>query len=195
MTTISVQKRNRVGKGAARATRRENLAPGVIYGNKQDPVAISVDPRIIVKELNTGVFFNTVYEIDVDGKKQKVLPRDVQMHVVKDTVQSIDFLRVNDDTKVKVNIPLIFDGADQNRAVRMGGRLQVVCRELAVIAKAGKIPSTISVNVAEVNFGGIVRISGIELPEGVVANTKDDSVLVSLKAPRGVSSSDFDEDE
>ena len=194
MTTISVQKRERVGKGAARATRRNNLAPGVIYGNKQDPIAISVDPQVIIKELNTGVFFNTVYHLKIDGKTEKVLPRDVQMHVVKNTVQAIDFLRVHDDTKVKVNIPLIFNGADQNRAVRMGGRLQVVCRELAVIAQAGNIPATIAVDVTEVNFGGIIRISGIKLPAGVIPNTKDDSVLVSLKAPRGVSASDLDEE-
>ncbi len=194
MKTISVQRRDRVGKGAARAVRRENLAPGVIYGNKQAPVAITVDPRTIDKELNTGIFFNTVYMLDVNGKTEKVLPRDVQMHVVWDTVQAIDFLRVTDDTKVKVNVPLVFIGESENRAVRMGGRLQVVCRELAIITHAGNIPPTIEVDVTEVKFGGIVRISGIKLPKGVVANIKDDAVLVSLKAPRGVSASDLDDD-
>ncbi len=193
MKTISVQMRDRVGKGAARAVRRENLVPGVVYGNKQPPVAITVDPRIIDKELDTGVFFNTVYTLDVAGATEKVLPRDVQMHVVQDTVQAIDFLRVTDDTKVKVNIPLVFVGVSENRAVRMGGRLQVVCRDLAIITTAGNIPATIEVDVSEVKFGGIVRISAIELPNGVVANTKDDSVLVSLKAPRGVSASDLDD--
>lgn len=195
MKTIPVQKRERAGKGAARAIRRENLAPGVVYGDKKAPVSIAVDPRIIVKELETGVFFNTVYELDIDGKTEKVMPRDVQMHVVKDTVQAIDFLRVKDDTKISVKVPLTFTGVSENRAIRMGGRLQVVSRALPIIAEAGVVPSTIEVDVSDVKFGGIIRVSGIEMPAGVHPSTKDDAVLVSLKAPRGVSSSDLDEED
>lgn len=191
--TLKVTKRERAGKGAARAIRLEQKVPGVVYGAKQEPAIISIDPRDVMKELATGVFFNTVYDIEIDGKKEKVLPRDVQMHVVKDSVQHIDLMRVEEKTKVTVSVPVEYVGIEKNEAVRMGGNLQIVRREVELLAIANLIPEKLTIDVSKIRFGGIVRMSNIELQEGLSPIITDrDFVLASLKSPRGVSADDVD---
>lgn len=191
--TLKVTKRERAGKGAARAIRLEQKVPGVVYGAKQEPTIISIDPRDVMKELATGVFFNTVYDIEIDGKQEKVLPRDVQMHVVKDSVQHIDLMRVEEKTKVTVSVPVEYVGIEKNEAVRMGGNLQIVRREVELLAIANLIPEKLTIDVSKVRFGGIVRMSNIKLQEGLSPTITDrDFVLASLKSPRGVSTDDID---
>ncbi len=192
-TVITAQKRDRAGKGAARAVRREKLTPGVVYGAKQEPVSIVVDPRDIMRALQTGTFFNTVYELDIDGKTEKVLPRDVQFHVVKDSVEHVDFLRVEDSSVVKVSVPIEYKGTKNNNAIRMGGRLQVVRRDVEILVAAGKIPTKLEANVSDLKFGGIFRLSALGLDADIKPTITDrDFVLASLKAPRGAT---VDEDE
>lgn len=191
--TLKVTKRERAGKGAARAIRLEQKVPGVVYGAKQEPTIISIDPRDVMKELATGVFFNTVYDIEIDGKQEKVLPRDVQMHVVKDSVQHIDLMRVEEKTKVTVSVPVEYVGIENNEAVRMGGNLQIVRREVELLAIANLIPEKLTIDVSKIRFGGIVRMSNIKLQEGLSPIITDrDFVLASLKSPRGVSADDID---
>ena len=191
--TLKVTKRERAGKGAARAIRLEQKVPGVVYGAKQEPTIISIDPRDVMKELATGVFFNTVYDIEIDGKQEKVLPRDVQMHVVKDSVQHIDLMRVEEKTKVTVSVPVEYVGIEKNEAIRMGGNLQIVRREVELLAIANLIPERLTIDVSKIRFGGIIRMSNIKLQEGLSPTIKDrDFVLASLKSPRGVSTDDID---
>ncbi len=191
--TLKVTKRERAGKGAARAIRLEQKVPGVVYGAKQEPTIISIDPRDVMKELATGVFFNTVYDIEIDGKQEKVLPRDVQMHVVKDSVQHIDLMRVEEKTKVTVSVPVEYVGMEKNEAIRMGGNLQIVRREVELLAIANLIPKRLTIDVSKIRFGGIIRMSNIELQEGLSPTITDrDFVLASLKSPRGVSTDDID---
>jgi len=193
--TLKVTKRERAGKGAARAIRREQQVPGVVYGAKQEPAIISIDPRDVMKELETGVFFNTVYVIEIDGKKEKVLPRDVQMHVVKDSVQHIDLMRVDEKTKVTVSVPVEYIGLEQNDAIRMGGRLQIVRRDVKLLSMANLIPEKLTIDVSKIIFGGIIRMSSVKLQEGLSPIITDrDFVLASLKAPRGVSTDDLDDE-
>ena len=194
-TVITAQKRDRAGKGAARAVRREMLTPGVVYGAKKDPVSVTVDPRDIMRALQTGAFYNTVYELDIDGKTEKVLPRDVQFHVVKDTIEHVDFLRVDDSSVVKVSVPIEYVGIEKNAAIKMGGRLQVVRREVELLAVASKIPTKLVADITNLKFGGIFRVSGLGLDADTKPTISDrDFVLASLKAPRGAASLE-DEDE
>ena len=185
-TVIKAQLRDRAGKGAARAVRRENLTPAVVYGAKKDPVSIILDPREIMRALESGSFYNTIFELEIDGKSEKVLPREVQFHVVKDSIQHVDFLRVEDSSIVKVSIPLEFLGTEENAAIKMGGRLQVVRRDIEVSAVASKIPAKISINISQLKFGGILRVSALGLDADVKPTITDrDFVIASLKAPRG----------
>ena len=185
-TVIKAQLRDRAGKGAARAVRREMLIPAVVYGAKKDPVSVTLDPRDIMSGLETGSFYNSIFELDIDGKSEKVLPRDVQFHVVKDSIQHVDFLRVDDSSIVKVSIPLEFLGGDVNAAIKMGGRLQVVRRDIEVTSVASKIPAKISIDISKLKFGGILRVSALGLDADIKPTISDrDFVIASLKAPRG----------
>ena len=124
--TMAVTARDRAGKGAARAERRAGRIPAVIYGGKADPVMISVEPRDLQREMNAGNLFSTVYSLDVGGKNERVLPRDVQVHPVTDRAQHIDFLRVTADTKLAVEVPCNFINEEDCPGLRRGGVLNVV---------------------------------------------------------------------
>lgn len=191
---IKASKRDRVGKGAARAVRNEKLVPAVVYGGNQGPVSLKVDPRDIYRELQSGVFFNTVFVLDVENEKQKVLPRDVQFHVVRDSIQHVDFYRVRDGDAVKVGIPIEYKGLEDNAAYRMGGRLQVVRHNIELILPSDKIPSKLTVDVSKVKFGGIVRMSNVKVSDGGRPTIMDrDFVLAVMKVPRGAT--DLEEEQ
>lgn len=192
MTNVIIANaRENVGKGAARASRREGNLPAVIYGAKKKPVAVNLKPIEIEKLVKTGSFFNTVFEIDVDGKVEKVLPRDFSVHPVKGYIEHVDFLRVKKGAKIKVNVPINYIGIVENRFIKMGGKLQIVYRDLPVVCSIDSIPSTIDIDITNYKFNNPVRISAFELPKGVIANFKDkDQVIASIKAPRGVTSAE-----
>ena len=103
---LSAESRERAGKGASRAHRREGRVPAVIYGNKQEPVSIHVEEKALMKMLHTGHFMNSVVEIEIGGKTERTLPRDVQFHVVSDRPVHVDFLRVGADSKITVAVPV-----------------------------------------------------------------------------------------
>ena len=113
--TLSAETRERAGKGASRAMRREGRVPAVIYGNKADPVGIHVNERELMKLLNTGHFMNSVVMIDAGGKSHRTLPKDVQFHPVTSRPVHVDFLRIGEHSKVHVNVPVRFDDDDDGR--------------------------------------------------------------------------------
>ena len=126
--TLAVTARDRAGKGAARAERRAGRIPAVIYGGKADPVMISVEPKDLMREMNAGQLFSTVYNLDVAGTNERVLPRDVQYHPVTDRAQHVDFLRVTADTKLPVEVPCNFINEDDCPGLRRGGTSRCKCR-------------------------------------------------------------------
>src|SRR3990167_9191697 len=126
ISTIEAQARSNVGTGAARAVRREGLLPGIIYGGGKDPVNISIDPRTISKDANSSAFFTKLYDIVLNGKKERVLPRDLQLHVVKDYPIHVDFLRVSKGDRLHMSIPLSFVNEDVCPGIKQGGVLNIV---------------------------------------------------------------------
>ena len=115
--TLPAEARERAGKGASRAMRREGRVPAVIYGNKEDPVAIHLEEKALVKILNTGHFMNSVVMIDVGGATTRTLPKDVQFHPVTDRPLHVDFLRISEHSKVHVNVPIRFTDEEQSRGI------------------------------------------------------------------------------
>ena len=113
-TKVVAKMRDRAGKGGARSSRREGLIPAVIYGDKQPPQMIAVEPKSIERELHKEGYFNHTLKIDVDGKSVDVLPRDVQYDPVSDRPLHIDFLRVSPNTKIRVGVPVVFLNADKS---------------------------------------------------------------------------------
>jgi ribosomal protein L25, Ctc-form len=167
-SAIVVELRDRAGKGAARATRREGKVPGVIYGAKQAPVTIALDPRVIWAELHKPGFKTRLFDIDLgNGSKERCLARDVQFHPVNDQPQHIDFLRVSADAVVHVKVPVHVANADKAPGVKRGGVVTVELHEIEVACSPDSIPSEIVVDLAGLDIGASVHVSELALPAGV----------------------------
>jgi large subunit ribosomal protein L25 len=191
--TLSAETRERAGKGASRDLRRQNRIPAVIYGNKQDPELIHVEEKALVKLLMTGHFSNSVVEIDLGGKKQITLPKDVAFHPVTDRPTHVDFLRIVKGAKVEVNVPVIFLNEDASPGLKRGGVLNVVRHELELICENDKIPDDIQIDVTGFDVGDSIHISHVALPAGTESKITDrDFTIATIVAPSALKSSDGD---
>ncbi len=182
--TLAVTARDRAGKGAARAERRAGRIPAVIYGGKADPAIISVEPRDLQREMTAGRLFSTVYTLDVGGKNERVLPRDIQYHPVTDRAQHIDFLRVTSNTKLAVEVACNFIKEDDSPGLRRGGVLNVVRYAIELICRVDQIPNQIDIDLSGLEIGEGVHISMVTLPDGVEPTITDrDFTIATVAAP------------
>lgn len=188
---MTAELREGTGKGTARALRREKKLPAVIYGNNQSPVSIVLDEKNITLEYHKGHLFTTLVDITVDGKKELVLARDVQTHVVTDAVIHVDFLRVSAKTKIAVMVPVHFEGHEESPALKAKGILNVVRHEVELLCTATEIPEVLTVNLAGKEFGDSVRLSDATMPNGVSAVINDrDFTIATIVEPKVVSEDD-----
>ena len=195
MTTISASERERVGKGSARAARRAGLVPAVIYGDKKDPVGITMQAREITKIVHQPGIFGRLLEIDVAGTKSTVLTRDIQFHPVSDVVMHLDFLRVSQSATVAVAVPVEFINEDKCPGIKIGGVLNVVRYEVELNCPATAIPEKITIDLDGVKIGDSIHISAIPLPEGVSPTIADrDFTVATLASPGGGVKNEDDED-
>ena len=195
MTTISASERERVGKGSARAARRAGLVPAVIYGDKKDPVGITMQAREITKIVHQPGIFGRLLEIDVAGSKSTVLTRDIQFHPVSDVVMHLDFLRVSQSATVAVAVPVEFINEDKCSGIKIGGVLNVVRYEVELNCPATAIPEKITIDLDGVKIGDSIHISAIPLPEGVSPTITDrDFTVATLASPGGGVKNEDDED-
>jgi large subunit ribosomal protein L25 len=184
---LPAELRERVGKGAARAVRRAGRVPAVIYGDRKDPLTISLDPRDVDRELHSPGFFATLYDLEVGGKKHRVLPRDVQLDPVSDRTVHVDFLRVAQDTEVTVNVPVNFVNDEESPGLKRGGVLNIVRHEIEFSCRADTIPQQIEIDLTGLDIGDSVHISMIQLPEGVTPTITDrDFTVATVAAPSAV---------
>ena len=191
--TLSAETRDRAGKGASRELRRQNRIPAVIYGNKKDPEMIHVEEKALVKLLMTGHFMNSVIELELAGKKQIALPKDVSFHPVSDRPTHVDFFRINKDAKVEVNVPVHFINEEASPGLKRGGVLNVVRHELELVCEADKIPEEIAIDVTGYDVGDSIHISNVTLPAGSVSAITDrDFTIATIVAPSAMKSSEGD---
>ena len=184
ITTIAAQRRERAGKGPARAARRAGRVPGVIYGSKKDPAMVTLDPRELDRELKTGTFLATIYDVQIDQAKERVLPRDVQFDPVTDRPIHVDFLRVSAASSVTVQVPVNFLNEEESPGLKRGGLLNVVRHEIEMTCRADAIPSSIDVDLTGLDIGDSVHISMISLPDGVAPTITDrDFTIATIAAP------------
>ncbi|HEX6980433.1 MAG TPA: 50S ribosomal protein L25/general stress protein Ctc [Alphaproteobacteria bacterium] len=182
--TISAQSRQRAGKGAARAVRRAGRIPGVIYGDKQAPTLIALDPKDLVREFQKPGFFTRVFDVQIDGRSERVLPRDVQLHPVTDRPEHVDFQRVGAKTQIRVSVPVRFENQERSPGLKRGGVLNVVRHEIEVYCSIENIPQVITVNLEGLDIGDSVHISAVKLPEGVRPTiTTRDFTIAAVAAP------------
>ncbi len=186
--TLPAEARAKVGKGASRAMRRQGRVPAVIYGGKEPPLAIHVEEKLLVKQLSSGHFMNSVVEIEVDGTRHRTLPRDVQFHVVTDRPVHADFLRIGTDSLVTVEVPVTFVNEAASPGLKRGGVLNVVRHEVELRVPADRIPEELVVDVTGFDIGASIHISAVTLPEGAKPVIERDFTIATIVAPSGLKS-------
>lgn len=190
---LPAETRDRAGKGASRALRREGRVPAVIYGDNQEPLSIHVELKELSRQLGTGHFFNSLVEIEVDGKTIRTLPKDVAFHPVTDRALHADFLRISKDHKVHVNVPVVFTNEDASPGLKRGAVLNIVRHELELVCDPDKVPHDIVIDVTGLDVGASIHISHVTLPEGSASAITDrDFTIATIVAPSGMRSSDGD---
>ena len=182
-TTLAAQPRERAGKGAARATRRAGRVPAVIYGNKIDPIKISLDPVELMQQIRRPGFFARVYEIAVDKAKERVLARDLQVDPVTDRPIHVDFMRFGAGTRISIDVPLVFVNQEESPGLKGGAILNVISQTVQVICDPDVIPDNIAVDLTGLELGANVSALNLPMPEGVELPTESDQTLATIVAP------------
>ena len=191
--TLAAEARERAGKGASRALRREGRIPAVVYGGKEEPLGIHVEERLLRRMLGTGHFTNSIVMIEVGGKKLRTLPKDVQFHPVSDLPLHVDFLRLAKDATVEVSVPVLFVNEEDSPGLKRGAVLNIVRHELELVCDADKIPDDIRIDVAGLDVGDSIHISNVTLPTGSVSAITDrDFTIATIVAPSGMRSEEGD---
>lgn len=189
--TLTAETRDRAGKGASRELRRNGRVPAVVYGGKEEPLTIHVEEKLLMKQLMTGQFFNTVVMIEVEGKTIRTLAKDVAFHPVKDRPIHADFLRISKNATVQVAVPVTFVNDETCVGVKRGGVLNIVRHELELIVDANNIPSEVLVDVADLEIGESLHISSVTLPEGTETVINDrDFTIVTVALPTTLDAED-----
>jgi large subunit ribosomal protein L25 len=185
--TLPAEARERAGKGASRALRRDGRVPAVVYGEKKEPLSIHVEEKLLTRMLHTGHFMNSVVMIDYKGKPHRTLPKAVDFHPVTSRPIHVDFLRIGEHTKVHVAIPMRFDNEEASPGLKRGGVLNVVVHELEIVCDAAHIPSEIHVPLDGLEIGDSIHIGQVKLPDGVTpANSEEDFTVATIVAPSAV---------
>src|ERR1700724_766571 len=174
-----------VGKGAARAERRAGRVPGVIYGNNQPPVTISVDDRDLRQRILAGRFLTTVYDIDLEGKKHRVIPRDFHLDPVRDFPLHVDFMRLGEGATIRVSIPLHIVKAEASPGVKRGGTVNIVTHTIELECSVDNIPQYIEVDVSSLEISHSLHLSDVKFPAGVKSLSREDVTLVTIVPPSG----------
>ena len=169
--------------GSTKSLLNKGIVPGVVYGKGSEPIKIAFEDKILKKLMNSGGFFSKILDIDIDGKKEKVLPKDLQFHPVTDKLIHFDFLRVQENTKVAVEVPIEFLNQELCPGLKKGGVLNIVRRLVELSCNASKIPEKLQYDLIENEIGDAVKISNINLPEGVEPTIQDRDFVIATLAP------------
>src|SRR5712672_2144135 len=173
------------GKGAARAERRAGRVPGVIYGNNQPPVTISVDDTDLRQRILAGRFLTTIYDIDLEGKKHRVIPRDFHLDPVRDFPLHVDFMRLGEGATIRVSVPLHIVNAESAPGVKRGGTVNIVTHTIDLECSVDNIPQYVDADVSGLEISYSLHLSDITLPPGVKALLREDVTLVTIVPPSG----------
>lgn len=179
--------RSGTGKGAARSVRREGRIPAVIYGGGDAPQPLSLDKKEVTKLIFAGHFLTTIFEIDIDGKSERAIPRDYQLDVVKDTPLHVDFLRLKAGSRLRVEVPVHFVNHDAAPGLKRGGSLNIVYHSVEMWVPADNIPEAITGDLTGLDFNDSLHISAFTLPPNCRPTNPDKNFTVVSIAPPLVS--------
>lgn len=189
-TALAAKARAKAGKGAARAVRRTGQVPAVIYGDNKEPVLVSVNAKDLSLAIGKKGFFTKLCDLDVEGTKHLVLPRDVQVDPVYDRPEHADFLRVSEKTIIRVSVPVRVMNEKNSPGITKGGVLNLVRHEVEVFAKATDIPEEFMADLSGLDVGSSLHIEDLKLPEGVTPALQGNFTIITLVAPSAMKSDD-----
>src|SRR6202022_153404 len=174
-----------VGKGAARAERRVGRVTGGIYGNNHPPTPISVDDADLRQRILAGRFLTTIYDIDLEGKKHRVIPRDFHLDPVRDFPLHVDFMRLGEGATLRVSVPLHIINAEAAPGVKRGGTVNIVTHTIELECSVDNIPQFVDADVSDLEISYSLHLSDIKLPSGVKSLLREDVTLVTIVPPSG----------
>ena len=169
--------------GSTDSLLNKGMVPGIVYGKGTEPTKIAFENKVLLKLMHTGAFYSTILDLDIEGKNEKVLPKQLQYHPVTDKLIHFDFLRVQNDTKVTVEVPVEFLNQDTCPGLKKGGVLNLVRREVELSCNANNIPDKLQFDLVSSEIGDSIKISNIELPEGVSPTITDRDFVVATVVP------------
>ena len=181
--TLAATVRSGTGKGASRSVRREGRIPGVIYGGGDAPTAIALNHRELNKLIYAGHFLTTIFDIEIDGKKERVIPRDYQLDVVTDVPLHVDFLRLKAGSTLKVDVPVHFINQETAPGIKRGGTLNVVRHTIEMRVPADKIPEAITIDLGQSDINDSIHISAVALPEGCKPTITRNFTIATIAPP------------
>ena len=182
---LSATARPKAGKGAARAVRREGRVPGVIYGDSKEPLAIALDFKELKLKIYAGHFLTTVLNVDVDGTKHRVIPRDFQLDPIMDNPIHVDFLRLGEGAQVRVRVPIHVTNAEGAPGIKRGGTVNIVTHTISVLVPADEIPQNFEVDLTGLDINYSRHLSDVKLPPNVKVLEQGDIKLVTIVPPSG----------
>jgi large subunit ribosomal protein L25 len=174
-----------VGKGAARAERRAGKVPGVIYGNNQPPLPISVEDKELRQRILAGRFLTTIYDIELEGKKHRVIPRDFHLDPVRDFPIHVDFMRLGEGASIRISVPLHVVKSESSPGVKRGGTVNIVTHTIELECSVDNIPQYVEADASGLEIGYSLHLSDIKLPAGVKSLTRENATLVTIVPPSG----------
>jgi large subunit ribosomal protein L25 len=184
---LDAEPRQRVGKGAARAVRRDNRVPAVIYGGGQAPVSISLDYHRTNQLIYAGHFLTTVFEIKVGGETVRAIPRDYQLDPVRDTPVHVDFMRLSAGSTIRVEVPVHFINQDLCPGLKQGGSLNIVRHAVELVVPAEAIPDSLTADLTGLEFNDALKINSIKLPENTRTVIQGrDFTIATITPPKAV---------
>lgn len=183
-THLNVQLRDKTGKGASRALRREGRVPAVLYGGKDAPVHFSLDPLQLDRELHKPGFLSKIFDVSLGHKEEKALAREVHFHPVTDRPLHVDFMRVSKDKKITVSVPLHFINEEKSPGIKRGGVLNILIHNLDLICDIDHIPADLTIDLTGLEIHHTIHLKDLKLPEGVItAHPEKDISLANIVAP------------
>ena len=181
---IKAAARESTGGAAMRAMRREGKIPGIVYGDEKPPEMITLDHADLWKQVRTGGFLSTVYTLDINGEKTRVIPRELQLDPVRDFPTHVDFLRLGAGARIAVDVPVTFINEEESPGLKRGGVLNVVRHTIELLCPAESIPPSIEADVDGLDIGDSIHISDMKLPEDVELTITDRDFTVATIAGR-----------
>ena len=184
INNLKATKRDSKTAGELNTLRTKGFIPAILYGGKNPSLKISIEEKLLSKVLNSESFLSTIIDLNIDGKTEKVIPRDVSYHVTSDRPIHVDFMRIAKGSQIILQIPVIFKNNKDCPGLKSGGVLNIVRRKVELSCSAENIPENIVVDLANLEIGASIKISSVKLPENAKPTITDrDFVVATIAAP------------